>query len=281
MTFLNSLTIFLSIFDEISTSMIVEFVLVTVVLVLLNAFIIKCIKRALAIVFSLLFTSCLYVAYIFELNTLVFILGLILLIVYATSIFTNLAEFRKYLANKITEKTTKREHINNRKRNIEKLSNKYDFYTVIDKTVKYLSKNKIGAIMTFERKDNLTNFDFSKNGVELNAPVTFEILITIFYPGTRLHDGAVIIKDDTIKYASVFYTPSTKPLNGKYGSRHRAALGVSEVCDAVTVVVSEETGRVSISYNGEIFSFSSDDFLKAFTNFMQDEDVLTSTWKKN
>ena len=101
--------------------------------------------------------------------------------------------------------------------------------------------------MTFEKNMSLENF--TKSGTPVNAPVTQELLLTIFYPGTRLHDGAVIIKGDVIKAASVYYTPTTKPLTGKYGSRHRAAIGISEVCDAVTVVVSEETEPTAVEIN--------------------------------
>ena len=112
-----------------------------------------------------------------------------------------------------------------------------------------------------------------KNGTIINAPVCFELLITIFYPGTRLHDGAVIIRGNSIVAASVYYSPTTKPLIGKYGSRHRASIGISEQCDAVTIVVSEETGRISIAYNGEIQSYSSDQFIKVFENLMNEDDV--------
>ncbi|HBM70658.1 MAG TPA: TIGR00159 family protein, partial [Firmicutes bacterium] len=119
-------------------------------------------------------------------------------------------------------------------------------YKKVETAVITLAKQKIGAIITFEKKDSLT--DVMKSGTIINAPVSSELLQTIFYPGTRLHDGAVIIKNDMILAASVYFTPTTRPLTGKFGSRHRAAIGISEVCDAVTVVVSEETGRISIAY---------------------------------
>ena len=94
--------------------------------------------------------------------------------------------------------------------------------------------------------------------------------MTIFYPGTRLHDGAVIIHGDMIKSAAVFFTPSTKAFTNKYGSRHRAAIGISEVSDSLTVVVSEETGRISFAINGQIEAVTSDDFLRVFENYMID-----------
>ncbi|MCX5775869.1 MAG: DNA integrity scanning protein DisA nucleotide-binding domain protein [Firmicutes bacterium] len=122
--------------------------------------------------------------------------------------------------------------------------------------------------MTFERKMPLN--DMIKNGVTINAPVTPELLMTIFYPGTRLHDGAVVIRDNIIIVASAFYTPTTKPLAGKYGSRHRAAIGISEVSDSVTVVVSEETGRISIAYGGELEPVFIDNFHRVFEEYMED-----------
>ena len=133
-----------------------------------------------------------------------------------------------------------------------------------------MSKQKIGAIISFEKKDSLN--DIMKSGTMINAPVSAELLQTIFYPGTRLHDGAVIIRNDQIVAASVYYTPTTRPLTGKYGSRHRAAIGVSEICDAVTVVVSEETGRISIAYKGELQTVALDSFLQVFEDLMLQND---------
>jgi diadenylate cyclase len=139
-------------------------------------------------------------------------------------------------------------------------------YKAIDTTVAMLSTNKIGAIITFERNDSLE--EYIKTGVRIDAPVRAELLTTIFYPGTTLHDGAVIIRDNTIEAASVFYTPSTKALKGKFGARHRASLGISEVCDAVTVIVSEETGRISFALDGELIAVSRENFLQAFKDLV-------------
>ena len=110
--------------------------------------------------------------------------------------------------------------------------------------------------------------DIIKSGTIINATVTQELLETIFYKGTRLHDGAVVIRGNMILAASVYYTPTTRALTGKYGSRHRAAFGISEITDSVTVVVSEETGRISIAYNGNLESVSVDSFLREFTDLM-------------
>lgn len=135
-------------------------------------------------------------------------------------------------------------------------------YKIINETVAMLSSSKIGAIMTFERNNSLD--EYINKGVKVNAPVSKELLTTIFYEGTTLHDGAVIIRDNMIMAASVYYIPTVKPMNGKYGARHRASLGISEVCDAVTVVVSEETGRISLAIDGELQAVTRENFLATF-----------------
>ena len=110
-----------------------------------------------------------------------------------------------------------------------------------------------------------------KSGTMIESPVSPELLMTIFYPGTRLHDGAVVIRRDELLAASVYYSPTTKPLTGKYGSRHRAAIGISEVTDSVTVIVSEETGRISIAHKGELVPVSQDKFLTTLQEFLLGE----------
>ena len=158
--------------------------------------------------------------------------------------------------------------------------NKQDLYRKIDDTVHSLSKSKTGALITFERSTNLD--DYMKNGTIINAPVSQELLETIFYEGTRLHDGAVIIRGNMIVAASVYYTPTTRALNGKFGSRHRAAFGISEVTDSVTVVVSEETGRVSIAHEGVLESIPLDSFLSEFTDMMAlDENKISNDNQSN
>ena len=140
-------------------------------------------------------------------------------------------------------------------------------YKVINSTVAALSTSKTGAIMTFEKHNSLD--EFINKGVKINAPDCQELLTTIFYDGTTLHDGAVIIRGNTIIAASVYYIPTVKPMNGKYGARHRASLGISEVCDAVTVVVSEETGRISLAIDGELQAVTRETFLQMFKREME------------
>jgi len=140
-------------------------------------------------------------------------------------------------------------------------------YELIYDAVSFMSKNKIGALITIERTTKLDNY--TKNGVLLNAPLSSEMLTTIFYPGTRLHDGAVIIRGSFILAANVYYQPTTKPVLGKLGSRHRAAIGISEATDAVTIVVSEESGRLSLTYGGQLEPVYLDTFKQTLANYIE------------
>ena len=121
---------------------------------------------------------------------------------------------------------------------------------------------------------------YDRHAVCQRVAITPELLVTIFYPGTRLHDGAVVIRRDQILAASVYYTPTTKPLTGKFGSRHRAAIGISEITDSVTVVVSEETGRVSLAYHGELIPVPPDSFLRTVEEYLFTEEKQEGEEKK-
>jgi diadenylate cyclase len=126
-----------------------------------------------------------------------------------------------------------------------------DLAAKLSTAVEFLSARKIGALITIERDIKLSAY--INKAMMVNAPVSSELLASIFVPNTPLHDGAVIIRDDTIVCAKAYY-PSTDrtdlPLH--YGTRHRAAIGISEQTDALTIVVSEETGYVSVTINRHI-----------------------------
>lgn len=120
-----------------------------------------------------------------------------------------------------------------------------------------LSARKIGALIAIERNSHL--LEFSKNGTMLNAPVSDILLMQIFYPNTPLHDGAVVVCGGNIVSARCTLPPSSVDLGR--GQRHRAALGLSERTDAVVVVVSEETGSISIAHQGQFITNLSGDTL--------------------
>ncbi len=131
------------------------------------------------------------------------------------------------------------------------IQEKQDIIYVITQTVDYLSKRHIGALITFEREDSLNTF--IEKAIPLNAIITQEILTTIFTPGTACHDGAIIIRKNRIMCAGAYF-PSTDKYDvpKSFGTRHRAAIGISEKYDALTIVVSEETGNVSTTISGVI-----------------------------
>ena len=115
-----------------------------------------------------------------------------------------------------------------------------------------LSKNQTGALISIEQSHSLS--DYIKTGIQVNSDVSAELLTSIFVTTTPLHDGAVIIQGDKIACASAYFPPTNLELPSRYGARHRAAIGISEITDSVTIVVSEETGGISIAQGGQIFS---------------------------
>lgn len=131
----------------------------------------------------------------------------------------------------------------------------------IVKSCTSMSKSKIGALIVIEREVKLG--DIIGTGIELHADVTSELLINIFIPKTPLHDGALIIRKGKIEAAACFLPLSQNPnLSKELGTRHRAGVGVSEESDAVVVIVSEETGKISIALGGELFVNLSADALR-------------------
>jgi diadenylate cyclase len=107
-----------------------------------------------------------------------------------------------------------------------------------------------GALILFERAQGLK--DIEETGIKVDAELTADLLTTLFYPGTALHDGAAVVVEDRVRAAGCYLPLSDKPLPTEYGTRHRAAVGVTELTDAVTVIVSEERGVVSLVVDGAI-----------------------------
>lgn len=124
-----------------------------------------------------------------------------------------------------------------------------------------LSHNKVGGLITIEQGHSLN--DFIKTGTPMNSLVTADLLMTIFLPNTPLHDGAVIIQGDRIACASAYFPPTNLIVPTRFGARHRAAIGISEITDSVTIVVSEKSGRVSIAEEGKLIPMTQAE-LKAY-----------------
>lgn len=116
-----------------------------------------------------------------------------------------------------------------------------------------MASQRVGAIMAIEREIGLRNY--IEGGIPLDATVTYDLLVSVFRPGAPLHDGAVIIQGDWVAAAACFLPLTVNPSVSKgFGTRHRAAIGLTEETDAVAIVVSEETGRISLALDGHIES---------------------------
>lgn len=120
--------------------------------------------------------------------------------------------------------------------------------TIVD-SAEYLSERKIGALISIERADNLDAF--INKAIYIKGKLSTELLTSLFYPGSATHDGAVIIRKNNIMCAGVYFPNTDKyDVPKSLGTRHRAAIGISEKYDALTVVVSEETGKISMTVDG-------------------------------
>ncbi len=136
----------------------------------------------------------------------------------------------------------------------------------------FLSSKKIGALITIEKHRLLDQY--SEKAIIMDSDISKELLINIFSPLTPLHDGAVIIKGNKIRCAGAYYVLSQRDnLDKTVGSRHRAALGIAEATDSVTIVVSEETGSISIAYSGIFMKMTSKDQLLEYITLAMEREV--------
>lgn len=141
-----------------------------------------------------------------------------------------------------------------------------------------LGKNKTGALIVIEQDILLT--DYEKTGIPIDALISSQLLINIFEHNTPLHDGAVIVRGDRIVSATCYLPLSDNmQISKELGTRHRAAVGISEVTDTMTLVVSEETGNVSIAIAGEIIRAVDADYLKKKLSFIQKKSIDVKRYK--
>ena len=146
------------------------------------------------------------------------------------------------------------------------------------KTCFEISKTKTGALIVVEQEILLTEYE--KTGIPIDALISSQLLINIFEHNTPLHDGAVIIRGDRIVAATCYLPLSDNmSISKELGTRHRAALGISEVTDTMTLVVSEETGAVSIAIAGELFRNIDADYLKSKLTFLQKKTIDVTRYK--
>ena len=154
----------------------------------------------------------------------------------------------------------------------------------ITEAVNYMAKRRIGALISIEKETGMG--DYIETGIQMNSNLTPELLINIFIPNTPLHDGAVVIQKNQIAAAACYLPLSESPFISKeLGTRHRAALGISEVTDSLTIIVSEETGDVSITKNGELHRGLSDEIFhqlleSELTVAVKPKQSSSSIWKR-
>lgn len=164
--------------------------------------------------------------------------------------------------------------------NLDEANNRIQVTALIEEIVKActeFSRTYTGALIVIEMNTRVG--EIINTGIQLDSNVTSELLINIFTPNTPLHDGAVIIRDNKIKAAACFLPLTDNPnLSKELGTRHRAALGISEVSDCISVVVSEESGKISFALNGGLTrNLTSDTLRKALNKNLLEK---TTTNKK-
>lgn len=196
--------------------------------------------RAAAVLYGLVVVLVIYyVSDLFNLYTLNALLGEFLASIFLVVVILFKNDIRKALASVGTKRFWTKSEVRD------------DTLDQLTAAVMNMSTTRTGAIVVFEK--NMPLGDIIERGIELDAKVNQELIETIFVPDTPLHDGAVIIRRDRIVAAACILPLSSK-LKGQpmYGTRHRAALGISEGSDAITVIVSEERGEVSVAMNGRL-----------------------------
>ncbi|MBI4851873.1 MAG: TIGR00159 family protein [Acidobacteria bacterium] len=220
----------------------IVFILVFEILKLLRG------TRAVQILYGILFFTFLYVmSGYFQLQTVqvvvrnaVLYLGIAIIVVFQSEIRTALAHFGKNFRLPMLGFRTSKENKSSR-----------EFYDEIVLAATSLASEKIGALVIIERNVGLQ--DHINRGVKLDAVASYDLLVTIFNPNTPLHDGAIIIRNYRLAAASCFLPLTLNPRLAKdLGTRHRAAIGITEENDSIAVVVSEETGVISFVERGQI-----------------------------
>lgn len=147
-------------------------------------------------------------------------------------------------------------------------SSKIRLINQLREAVEYLSSTKTGAIITIENNDAIDNL--RTDGVNIDANISASLLMSIFNKQSPLHDGAVVIRNGKIIYAATYFKITRKSIDNKYGARHRAAMGISEISDATTIVVSEENGGVTIAKNAVFHPIDLAQFQERIILFLKD-----------
>ena len=221
----------------------VDIVIILVILILLLRSIKKKFKISKILLLLFIYAILLVGSYILNLNLFFAVLRYVVPVSIIAIIVLYKEEFRHSLDKSfhVSTNTATNTSIEERNQIIETLVN----------TAVYLSDRRTGALITIEGQESLDSY--INKAIVIKSVITQELLTTLFYVGTATHDGAVIIRRNTIMCAGVILpTTDRYDIPKTLGTRHRAAIGISEKCDALTIVVSEETGKISVTRNGGI-----------------------------
>lgn len=217
------------------------------------------------------------VAAIFHMNTILWIVDKTINVGIIAVIIVFQPELRKALEqlgrkNLLTSIFTIESSKNNEQRFSDKTINE------LTKAVFEMAKVKTGALIVIEQDIKLNEYE--RTGIELDSVLSSQLLINIFEHNTPLHDGAIIVRGNRVISATCYLPLSDNlELSKDLGTRHRAAVGISEVTDSLTVVVSEETGRVSIAIGGELIRNIDADYLKNKLGFIQSRSIDVKRFK--
>lgn len=247
-----------------------NFAIIALILILVQIYILSHIKRIFVTLFYFINVPITLALYFLSLTPAFYTSLALFAVGTAIVILLNVPEFRSAVTNPtVSQPNFLGFPLKAKGRNLKAPQEMYDLEAVvkeIETAVESLSKTKTGALITIEGLDSLENI--IKNGTLIDAEVNSALLQSIFYKGTILHDGAVVIRGHKIIAAAVYFSPTTKGLMGKVGSRHRAAIGISDINDSVSVIVSEETGRISLAYRGALQSVSIDNFERVLSDYL-------------
>jgi len=215
--------------------------------------------------------------YILEMDTLIYIVnkGITLAIIAALVVFQ--PEIRKVL-----EQLGEKRFFSNllpldSVRTVQELFSDKTVNELTKATVE-MAKAKTGALIVIEQRETLEEYE--RTGIRVDALVSSQLLINIFEHNTPLHDGAVVVRGDRITAATCYLPLSDNmSLSKELGTRHRAGVGISEVTDSLTIIVSEETGYISIAYKGELTRNITGDELKERLTVLQNKSIISRKFK--
>ena len=220
---------------------------------------------------------CVGIVYVLQMDTLIYIVNHALTIVITAAVVVFQPELRKVL-----EQLGEKRFISSilpldNMRSVQELFSDKTINELVKGTVE-MAKVKTGALIVIEQNETLEEYE--RTGIKVDALVTSQLLINIFEHNTPLHDGAVIMRGDRIT-AATCYPPLSDNMNlsKELGTRHRAAVGISEVTDSLTIVVSEETGFISLAYRGELDRNVTADELRERLTVLQNKSIVSKRFK--